>query len=54
MLAHVDSNSSGRDIAKAVGESHVRYGMKTGWNAKLGFGDPASVCDPPKGMRFED
>lgn len=56
MLANVNSNSSGRDIAEVAGETRVQYGVfrndSTG-TARLGFGHPDFVNRPRKGMRFE-
>ena len=57
MLADYNSNSSGRDLANAVGERPVRYGATPadamGQNIKLAFADPASVTPPSKGSRFD-
>ena len=57
MLANVNSNSSGRDIARGFGDVRVKYGTKMGdpmhGNAKLASGDPAFVNKPAKGARFD-
>ena len=57
MLAEFNSNSSGRDLANAVGEKHVQYGASfadpMGQTVQLAFANPALVTPPRKGSRFD-
>ena len=57
LLVDCNSNSSGRDIAKFVGEPEIRYGAKRGSHSdektRLAFADPAAVHSPQKGERFD-
>ncbi len=45
-----DSNSNGRDLAKAVGGTEVKYGAVT--EQKLAFGGQRFVQPPANGSRF--
>ena len=54
MLADYNSNSSGRDLANAVGDIHVQYGATTiNRGQMLGFANPAAVTAPENGSRFD-
>ena len=57
LLADCNSNSSGRDVAKFVGEKSIRYGVVKssphGEKTRLAFADPGSVGLPRKGERFD-
>ena len=58
MFANCNSNSSGRDLAKSIGDVHVKYGVNTtnqpdDSGEKLTFGHPDSVRHPKNGMRFD-
>lgn len=60
MLATSNSNSSGRDIAKAFKDVPVQYGATSiedeqgsvNPHGKLAFSDPAAVATPQNGSRF--
>jgi hypothetical protein len=57
LLTDVNSNSSGRDLARNVGEVRVRYGATSQYampeKTKLAFGNTAAVVRPEKGARFD-
>ena len=56
LLADVNSNSSGRDLARNIGDIYVRYGSAqcgTPARSKLVFGDPAVLEQPEKGAKFD-
>lgn len=57
MLSDCNSNTTGRDIANAVGKTEVKYGViatdTSGEKTKMGFGDPTTVSLPWKGMRVD-
>lgn len=57
LLADVNSNSSGRDLAKQVGEVRVRYGSTAqhglSKKSKLAFANPMLVECPEKGATFD-
>lgn len=57
MLSDCNSNSSGRDLAKATRDFNVKYGMmhskSTSEKFKVAFGDPDVVSAPQKEMRFD-
>ena len=55
MLASCNSNSSGRDIAKATEDAPIRYGMVTedAEGTKLAFAGSGRVEYPGEGARFD-
>jgi hypothetical protein len=58
MLADCNSNSSGKDISKAVGDTQVQYGatqllLGATMVTKLSFANPNSVGHPEEGSRFD-
>ena len=59
MLADCNSNSSGRDIAKKLGEVPVRYGVADtveecgeSGSTKIALSSPETVKAPTDGSRF--
>lgn len=56
-LAEMNSNSSGRDIAIAAGDTSAQYGVTNGCSgverSKLKISNPDIVDRPQKGMRFD-
>jgi hypothetical protein len=58
MLADCNSNSSGKDISKAVGDTQVQYGanqvlLGATKLTKLSFAHPNFVGHPEEGSRFD-
>lgn len=58
LLADCNSNTSGKDISKTVGETQVQYGatqMLLGATkvTKLSFANPDFVRYPEEGSRFD-
>lgn len=57
MFAEQNSNWSGRDLANAVGEQRVCYGVTSSdamsLNMKLAFANPDAVSPPERGSRFD-
>lgn len=56
LLSDCNSNSSGRDIAKRVGDLRVQYGsFQDGSDSqmKLAFADPEEVRRPQQGAHFD-
>jgi hypothetical protein len=56
LLAEFNSNSSGRDLARATTASSVRYGARSAREydgQKLAFGQYESVRTPLKGTAFD-
>lgn len=57
MLAECNSNSSGRELAEAVGSVRVRYGVVSdhavNGTAKLAIASADLVAAPKAGMRFD-
>ena len=62
MFGECNSNSTGGDVAKAVGDVRIRYGQTSagemdqngaGNQTKLAFADPAVVHFPRKDTRLD-
>lgn len=54
MLANVNSNSSGRDVAEAYNNQFIRYGVSVaGERSKLAFVDAHTAEDPHLGARSD-
>ena len=60
MLQNCNSNSSGRDIAKQMGEVEVKYGAQrrnlvdgSGSVTLLAFANPLHVGQPQQDLRFD-
>jgi hypothetical protein len=56
LLANYNSNSTGRDIARAAEDTSIQYGAKAGEpgdkKAILGFARPGEVDSPEEGASF--